>query len=219
MSRYVELLQKGNHEEAWWTASNGLPVTGEHRRLRGRSVLQLPGAHEEDTNKADWLHGLTALRKHWRQSVIFAASVMLAVVLMTMLTKPVYTPTARVEIDPPGAELFSLEGRGGPESAPDYLETQARNMQSDHLLIGVMRQLQLDQLPEFTRKGLVSRTISAALSLVGAVPTRLWGKDSNPQAANPSQEQVLSAGEASTLRTMQEKLSVGRATPRAGWST
>ena len=150
MSRFADLLEQGNHEDSLSIAHGGRTLSGERRALGGGSVVRMRPGGEPQSESTDWLRGMTALRKHWRQSVLFAVSVMVTVLLFTVLTKPAYSPVARVEIDPPGAELFSLEGRSGPESAPDYLETQARNMQSDQLLVAVMKQLQLDQLPEFT---------------------------------------------------------------------
>ncbi|MGE5205184.1 MAG: GumC family protein [Chlamydiota bacterium] len=213
MSRNFELLQKLDAEHLARPASGTRSLAGEEIRLAVAPLTRHTPDSEAEAGRADWLRGWVALRKNWRQSLIFAGSVMAAVVLLTILTKPVYTPVARVEIDPPGAELFSLEGRGGPESAPDYLETQARNMSSDELLISVMRQLQLQQLPEFRNKGLVSRSLGAVLSAVEGIPTLLWGDKGAGKAAPPGKDlPILSAEEASTLRAMKKQLAVERDT-------
>ena len=162
--------------------------------------------------QSEWLQALAGLRKHWRLSVIFASSVMLAVAMVTVLTKPLYSPMARVEIDPPGAEMFSLDSRGSSDSSADYLETQARNMQSDQLLIDVMRQLQLDTNVEFTRRSLFSRTISRALSGVEHLPSLVWKEQASPPPQQSTNDSSLSPRESSTLQTMQGNLSVQRDT-------
>jgi len=209
MSRFTELLRQSRPDDLEWIEERPeLPGPSDRPRVVSSNRFLAPDLASTGT---DWSRGFTALQKHWRKSVIFAVSVMTAVLLITVLTKPVYTPIARVEVDPPGAELFSLEGRSGPESAPDYLETQARNMQSDQLLISVMRQLQLEQLPEFKKKGLVSRALGATASAIDHVPAWLWRSDADHSVGSADAEN-LSAAQSSTLRTMQERLSVERDT-------
>lgn len=208
MSRFFELMREAQPEESVWTEDEKL-LPGPSRHLSLPAKNRFP--RELEGGNGDWSRALGALRKHWRKSATFACSVIVFVLLLTFLTKPVFSPVAKVEIDPPGAELFSLEGRGGPESAPDYLETQARNMQSDQLLISVMRQLQLEQMPEFTRKGLVSRALSAVFSPIENVSSTIWRRDRN-SSAQAAESEILSPVQASTLRTMQERLSVERDT-------
>jgi polysaccharide biosynthesis transport protein len=163
--------------------------------------------------ETEWLRAWEMLRKRWRIAAIFAASVMAVVLLLTVLTKPVYEPIARVEIDPLGDELFNLEGHASGESSPEYLETQARNMQSTELLLTVIRQLHLDQVPEFKEKSLASRMLGATLSTVERVPTwRRGARDSHQAAQLPSDLQVLSPSEASTLSAVRSQLSVKRDT-------
>ena len=50
------------------------------------------------------------LDKHLRWAAAFAVLVIVALALTLSLTKPIYEPTARVEVDPTGTEQFSLEG-------------------------------------------------------------------------------------------------------------
>lgn len=133
--------------------------------------------------------------------------------LVTVLMKPMYAPIARVEIDPPGDELFSMEDRGRADAGPDYLETQARNMQSDELLVSVMRQMQLDRIPEFTQKSFITQSIGVASTAIQKIPVWLWGeKRGDVSGASNSGLLVLSPEEASTLRTMQKRLTVDRDT-------
>ncbi len=214
MSKIAEALQKSDRESIWWNGSPRGAITVE-RPPRGGQVLQMPPPRDPVPAQTDWLQAFEALRKHWRLSAIFAAAVMVAVILVTVLTKPLYSPTARVEIDPPGAEMFSLESGGGSDSSADYLETQARNMRSDQLLISVMRQLQLDKNPEFTSRGFVSRSISTVLSGIEHIPSLLWRKGESAQTPAPAQAPnaiALSSAESSTLSTLQGDLSVLRDT-------
>jgi capsular exopolysaccharide synthesis family protein len=67
----------------------------------------------------------------------------------TLMMKPVFEPQARVEVDPPGAEVFSLQGNNNSGASTDYLETQAQNLQNDELALEVIRKLHLDQNPYF----------------------------------------------------------------------
>ncbi len=205
MSKNFELMRQRDLQPEFMLPERALPS----KRGFG-DISPFPPVSSPET---EWLRAWEILRKHWRVAAIFAASVMAAVLLFTALTKPVYEPVARVEIDPLGSELFSLDGREGGESSPEYLETQARNMQSPELLVTVIRQLHLDQVPEFKNKSLVSRTLGAALSTVERTPTWLWGRKNSDQPAQlPADLQVLSSSEASTLSAVQSQLSVKRDT-------
>jgi succinoglycan biosynthesis transport protein ExoP len=99
-----------------------------------------------DDNKGfDWSHTVGVLQKHWKMSALFAAIVMVTVIVVTLLTRPAYEATARIEIDPSG-EKFSLETSGGAGALdPEYLETQAQVLQGDSLAVAVIRKLHLDQ--------------------------------------------------------------------------
>jgi succinoglycan biosynthesis transport protein ExoP len=162
--------------------------------------------------KINWLPAWTTFRNYWRTSAIFAGAVMFVVLLLTFLLKPVYESSARVEIDPPGAEMFSLDSRMGPETGADYIETQARNMQSDALLISVVRQLRLDQVPEFTEPSMVSRVASTVLGSINRIPTLLWGKKSSESSPEPNNPLTLTSKEASALLSVQGRLEIKRDT-------
>lgn len=97
----------------------------------------------------DWNRALLAIRKHWRLAALFAATVVITVIIVTFLMKPVYEPEAKIEIDPPGAEIFSLQGASLGSTDAAYLETQAQKLQSDELAVSVIRNLHLDRNPEF----------------------------------------------------------------------
>lgn len=101
------------------------------------------------TEHTEWLRALDILKKHWRLSTVFAAVVVGSVTVFTLMMKPIYEPQARVEVDPPGAEVFSLQGNNNSGAATDYMETQAQNLQNDELTLEVIRKLHLDQSPYF----------------------------------------------------------------------
>jgi succinoglycan biosynthesis transport protein ExoP len=101
--------------------------------------------HPPHAEHTEWLHAIDILKKHWRLSAAFALVVTMSVTVITLMMKPVFEPQARVEVDPPGAEVFSLQGNNNSGTATDYIETQAQNLQNDELTLEVIRKLRLDQ--------------------------------------------------------------------------
>lgn len=108
-------------------------------------------AQSQEKRGAEWLRFLYIIRKHWQVSVLFAAVLMVTVVVVVFSMNPIYEPVARIEVDPPG-ERFSLEG-GSSGNDAEYLETQAQNLKSDTLAIDVIHRLHLDQSPGFVAGG------------------------------------------------------------------
>ncbi|MGA8623071.1 MAG: polysaccharide biosynthesis tyrosine autokinase, partial [Candidatus Sulfotelmatobacter sp.] len=103
-------------------------------------------APTQNKQGVEWLRLLYILNKHREISVLFAAVLMVTVIIVTFSMKAVYSPVARIEVDPPG-EKFSLEG-GAAGSDSEYLETQAQNLKSDRLAMDVIHRLHLDQSAE-----------------------------------------------------------------------
>ena len=108
-----------------------------------------PQSHSNNSEHTDWLRAIDILKKHWRLSAVFALVVAVSVTVVTLMMKPVFEPQARVEVDPPGAEVFSLQGNNNSGASTDYIETQAQNLQNDELTLEVIRKLHLDQSPYF----------------------------------------------------------------------
>src|SRR5260370_41625178 len=108
-----------------------------------------PQSHSNNSEHTDWLRAIDILKKHWRLSAVFALVVAVSVTAATLMMKPVFEPQARVEVDPPGAEVFSLQGNNNSGASTDYIETQAQNLQNDELTLEVIRKLHLDQSPYF----------------------------------------------------------------------
>ena len=156
-----------------------------------RLIYDRPVALPQDQD--DWERISTTLRKHRKLALGFAAATFVGVAIVTFMMKPVYEPVAQLEVDPPGAEVFSMQGNGAAPNDSEYLQTQARKLKSDELAVEVIRSLQLDRNPDIVPKSKV-RMASAALSL-----------------ANGSVQ--LSAAENNALRAFQDRLKV---TPEPG---
>jgi polysaccharide biosynthesis transport protein len=184
VSKNFELLKRAGRDLARTQPTRPLGPVG--NSLPRSESASTPG----NSNVSDWLHAALVLRRHWKLSVLFALVVMITVALVTFLTKPVYEPTAKIEIDPPG-EIFSLENGGSMASDAEYLETQAQNLRSDHLAIDVIRSLELDQNPEFVGKRTPQKRGAAATATTVS---------------------HLTAGEESALETFQSLLKVKRDT-------
>jgi capsular exopolysaccharide synthesis family protein len=141
--------------------------------------------HEE----LDWVRVSATMKKHWRLAAGFALATFAVVAIVTLVMKPVYEPVADIEVDPPGTEIFSLQGNWAPPTDSDYLQTQAQKLKSDQLALEVIRSLQLDQNPDL-------------------VPTRKASLKSAPADGNGSVQ--LSPAENQALRAFQERLTVSR---------
>src|ERR1700722_2402312 len=61
---------------------------------------------------SDWQRAMGVLSKQWRSSALFALIVFAAVTAVTFAMRPVYEPEGRLQIDPPGSEVFSLDAAG-----------------------------------------------------------------------------------------------------------
>lgn len=210
MSRYFDRPQPLHEDNRH--VSNGTPHNSAYVRRSLTGVVVQPPPRGPGLAKINWLPAWAAFRNNWRICALFAGVVMLTVIFATLMTKPVYESSSRVELDPPGAELFSLESRTGSDAGADYMETQARNMQSDQLLISVIREMRLDQVREFTEPTLVSRGTSAVLGTINRLPSMIWGKKTSSSNAGPGDPATLTPAEASALFSMQSRLSVKRDT-------
>ena len=194
MSRFYEVTRKGGNggdrRKGLGAGETLAPVRLEtapvhHQDTHASAVWIRPASAQSQEKKgAEWLRVLDVLRKHWRISALFAAVLMVTVIVVTLTLQPIYEPVARIEVDPPG-EQFSLEG-GASGSDAEYLETQAQNLKSDKVAIEVIHRLHLDQNPE----------------LVGS---------SKPKEGDAAAYQ-LSAGEYSALRSLRRNLNIKRDT-------
>src|SRR5437899_9435898 len=137
MSKNFELLRQMSNN----SVVPGTPI--ESIRTPNRQPSQSPRPVATDPG-SEWIRARNLLKRNWRISAAFAAAVVVTVTTATLLMKPIYEPVARIEIDPPGAEAFSLENGNSGANEAEYLETNAQILQSDELAIAVIRALHLD---------------------------------------------------------------------------
>src|SRR5712671_3070874 len=153
---------------------------------------------ESPEGESDLLTVVRVFRRRWRTAVRFAAIVMVVTVLMTFLTTPLYAPDVRIEIGPPGSEAFSINHDDLAASDNDYVETQELNLLSESLAIATIRELHLDQKPEF----------SAARHLSPLGWLKLRRRNETP-SQNPD-ELRLTPQESRALEVFKQKLEVRR---------
>ena len=106
-------------------------------------------AAESHEGESDLLTVVRVFRRRWRTAARFAAITIAVTVLVTFFATPLYAPDVRIEIGPPGSEAFSIIHDDLAASDNDYVETQVLNLLSESLAIGTIRELHLDQNPEF----------------------------------------------------------------------
>ena len=121
MSRFYEVTRKGasggggDRRKGLGTGETLAPVIQTRRPLRQDtpSPAVFSESHgQHNLKRREGLSGcasLSIVRKHWRISALFAAVLMVTVIVVVFSMKPIYEPVARIEVDPPG-EQFSLEG-------------------------------------------------------------------------------------------------------------
>jgi polysaccharide biosynthesis transport protein len=147
MSRIYDLLRDSNYSGQ---ALQSKPSRHENNRSFGHIPSRGEGSRRPDNVQArGWMGGLFILKKHWRLSVLFGLCVFVGVAVATFLTRPVYEPTVTLEIDAPGTQAFSLERDAESSDDAEYLETQAKELQSDELALAVIRKLGLTRNPDF----------------------------------------------------------------------
>ncbi|MCU1247629.1 MAG: hypothetical protein JWQ49_658 [Edaphobacter sp.] len=155
MNRHLE-LETDQSQSPRYSKELSLPVEQDTERdsnIRYSKEFERPGYPPPGTTNnpehTDWRRAIDIVRKHWRLSTVFALAVAVTVTVATLMMKPVFEPEARVEVDPPGAEVFSLQGNNNSGASTDYIETQAQNLQNDELTLEVIRKLRLEQSPYF----------------------------------------------------------------------
>src|SRR6267378_1432597 len=120
-------------------------------KRRSHDVLHPPRllAAEKEEGESDLLTVVRVFRRRWRTAAWFAGIIMTVTVLVTLFATPLYAPDVRIEIGPPGSEAFSIVHDDLAASDNDYVETQVLNLLSESLAIATIRELHLDQKPEF----------------------------------------------------------------------
>src|SRR5882762_3897178 len=137
------LLGEGNDSH------ESLPSNRSMRSSHDAARLPRLLAAEGHEDESDLLAVVRVFRRRWRTAARFAAIIMAVTVLVTLLATPLYAPDVRIEIGPPGSEAFSIIHDDLAASDNDYVETQVLNLLSESLAIATIRDLRLDQQPEF----------------------------------------------------------------------
>jgi len=137
-----------------------------------------------------WEQGVRIIRKNRVSAIAFAALVTLLVAGYAFSLKDLYTPIARIEVDPPsaGIKTLEIEWNNGNQSDADYLETHSQMLNADSLALSVVRDLHLDRNPKF----------------VGAKALAAYG---NQDAGPPS------AGDGPAHPYLEEQFEYARRTP------
>jgi len=127
--------------------------------------------------------------------------------LLAFLQTPVYEPVARLEIDSAPADPLSREHEAFSPTDAEYLETQAKTLESDQLAIAVIRNLHLDQNVNFLQPNKVP--------FVWRTLAQLFHRRSlDPPAVQPGRRGMpeLSPRENAALRVLRSHLEVKRDT-------
>lgn len=146
MSGNFDLLHLGGEDDGSYER---LPPNQLTRRSPGAVRSARLRAAEDEESESDLMTVARVIRRRWRTGAWFAAIIMAVTVLVTLLMTPLYAPDVRIEIGPPGSEAFSINHDDLAASDNDYVETQVLNLLSEQLAIATIRELHLDQKPEF----------------------------------------------------------------------
>ncbi|MCU1226130.1 MAG: hypothetical protein JWQ42_4223 [Edaphobacter sp.] len=146
-------------------ALSGYSRAAENGEALPHSLSALSGVHYtasiSNTRRvpSDWMRALQVLSKEWRYSAFFAMAIVTIVTCITFAMKPVYESEGRLQIDPPGSEVFSLDAAGAGLIDSEYINTEAQKLQTDDLALATIRMLHLDTNPEITGRS-TSRPLS-----------------------------------------------------------
>jgi succinoglycan biosynthesis transport protein ExoP len=101
---------------------------------------------------SDWQRAVGVISKQWRSAALFAFLIFAVVTAATFAMRPIYEPEGRLQIDPPGSEVFSLDAAGAGLIDAEYISTEAQKLQTDDLALATIQELHLDTNPEITGK-------------------------------------------------------------------
>ncbi len=144
MSKNYEILRR-----AQLTREPRQPILSDNTDFGPTPILRPATQYRDTGTRSEWLRGISVVRKHWRWSLAFALIVTVATAITVFRMTPVYEPLARIQVDPPGTETFSLQGTDTRTDPTEYLQTQTKALQGDGLALQVVRKYRLDQRPGF----------------------------------------------------------------------
>src|SRR5579862_3108347 len=94
---------------------------------------------------------LDVLRRQWPLISSVVGGVMVLVIAYLLVTKPMYTANARILIDTKQAEVLDKDNSGNNTALIDtgFVDSQVEIINSDDLILSVVRRLKLTSDPEF----------------------------------------------------------------------
>jgi len=136
--------------------SDGKLVPLDRRTLKVPGLLS-PGspqfpAWEQAPREAHLLDYLVVLRKHQWLILFFLLTVVSIVTIASFKMRPVYEATARVEVDRENPNILPFRDTGSYEvywDLENYIETQAKILQSETLALQTIQSVGLARNPEF----------------------------------------------------------------------
>jgi capsular exopolysaccharide synthesis family protein len=176
MSRIYELLQRSDKP---LDLSRPSTFAVEARKMIPRVI---PGGRGLASGGSDVAALAGILQRQWRVVTVCTVGAAVVALLASLLMKSIYEPEARLDIDPPGNEQFSITPQAV-SGDTEYLQTQVQNLQSDALAVAVIRRLRL-----------------APDSVEGTMPA--------PQEGSVQAVERLTPGESAALREFQSRLKV-----------
>jgi len=122
--------------------------------------LNYPQQQEKEVHLRDYLHVL--MRRKWT-AITFLVITVTTVLIGTFLMTPVYRSTATIKIDKENPNVLQFKDVIEVErAADDYYQTQYKILKSRNLAKRVIRQMKLDQNPEFGGAAAGAQKASAA---------------------------------------------------------
>lgn len=136
-------------------------------------VPAYPGVWDQTSREVHLLDYVAILRKHQWLILFFLLAVVSIVTISSFRMRPVYEAVARVEVDRENQNILPFRDTSSYEAYWDvenYIETQAKILQSETLAMLTIKSLDLARRPEFGA-GTASADLQAA-SASGAAPEK-----------------------------------------------
>jgi succinoglycan biosynthesis transport protein ExoP len=135
-------------------ASRIVPSMRDRKTAEALSVIPAPSvlSWEQVPREPHLLDYLIVLRKHQWLILTFLLTVVTVVTIASFKMKPIYVAAARVEVDRESQNMAPFPNSNSYADYVDlenYLETQAKILQSETLALQTVKSLDLERYPEF----------------------------------------------------------------------
>jgi succinoglycan biosynthesis transport protein ExoP len=135
-------------------ASRIVPSMRDRKTAEALSVIPAPSvlSWEQVPREPHLLDYLIVLRKHQWLILTFLLTVVTVVTIASFKMKPIYVAAARVEVDRESQNMAPFPNSnsyGDYVDLENYLETQAKILQSETLALQTVKSLDLERYPEF----------------------------------------------------------------------